>query len=124
MIDQNQFASYANRWTPTNPSNLYPRVNANATGLRQVSTRIIEDASYLRLKTVQLGYNFPLKWARSIKANIARVYVSGQNLLTFTKYSGPDPEVSTAAGNTLTPGYDYSPYPRTRVITMGATLTF
>ncbi len=124
MINTNQFAVYANRWTPTNPSNLYPRVNANATGLRQVSTRLIEDASYFRIKTVQIGYNFPVKWIRKIKAEVARVYISGQNLFTFTNYSGPDPEVSTAGASNLTPGFDYSPYPRTRVITLGATLTF
>jgi hypothetical protein len=124
MIDVNQFASYANRWTPTNPSNLYPRANANTGGTRQVASRIVEDASYLRLKTVQFGYNFPVKWVKSIHASIARVYISAQNLITWTKYSGPDPEVNTAASNTLTPGFDYSPYPRTRVITIGATLTF
>ena len=123
-INTNQFASYANRWTPTNPSNLYPRVNAIAIGLRQYSTRIIEDASYFRIKTVQVGYNFPVKWAKSIKADVARLYVSAQNLFTFTGYSGPDPEVSTAGNSSLTPGYDYSPYPRTRVVTVGATLTF
>ncbi len=124
MVNTNQFAAYANRWTPTNPSNLYPRVNANAGGTRQISSRIVEDASYFRIKTVQFGYNFPVKWVKSIKAVIARIYVSAQNLFTFTKYSGPDPEVSTAAGNNLMPGFDYSPYPRTRVVTIGGTITF
>lgn len=123
-INVNQFASYANRWTPTNPSNLYPRANANATGLRQMSSRIVEDASYLRIKTVQVGYNFPIKLIRTIKADIARVYISAQNLFTFTKYSGSDPEVSTAGTGALTPGFDYSSYPRTRVITIGGTITF
>ncbi|WP_345951348.1 TonB-dependent receptor [Mucilaginibacter sp. PAMB04274] len=122
-VNVNQFASYVNRWTPTNPTNEYPRANANTGGLRQYSTRIIEDASYLRLKTVSIGYNLPRKMLTRLHINNLRFSLSGQNLLTFTKYTGPDPEVSTNAGNNLAPGFDFSPYPRTRVLTFGANLT-
>jgi len=122
-VNINQFASYVNRWTPTNPSNDYPRANANTGGLRQYSTRIVEDASYLRLKTVSLGYTLPRKMLTRLHINNLRFSLSAQNLLTFTKYSGPDPEVSTNAGNNLAPGFDFSPYPRTRVLTFGANLT-
>jgi TonB-linked SusC/RagA family outer membrane protein len=121
-VNTNQYATYADRWTFENPSNLYPRANAFATGTRTYSTRIVEDGSYLRLKTVQLGYNLPVTWTKRLKISNARLYVSAQNLVTFTGYSGPDPEVSTASGNNLTPGFDYSPYPRTRVITIGANI--
>lgn len=122
-VNNNQFATYVNRWSPTNPSNLYPRVNSNAGGTRQYSTRIVEDGSYLRLKTLQLGYNLPAKLLRRANISTARLYISGQNLFTLTGYSGPDPEVSTASSNTLTPGFDYSPYPRTKVITIGAVIS-
>ncbi len=122
-INFNMFATYANRWTPENPSNLYPRANAHAGGTRQYSTRIVEDGSYLRVKTVQLAYNLPVKIIKKAKLTSARFYIAGQNLLTFTKYTGPDPEVSTFSGSNLTPGFDYSPYPRTRVITIGTNIT-
>ncbi len=123
-VNTNQYATYANRWTFDNPSDLYPRVNANATGLRAYSTRIVEDGSYLRLKTLQLGYNLPVAIIKKLGLINARFYVSAQNLLTFTHYSGPDPEVSTATGSNLTPGFDYSPYPRTKVMTIGANINF
>jgi len=123
MVNTNQFATYANRWTPTNPSNLYPRANAFASGTRQYSTRVVEDGSYIRLKTLQLGYTLPAKLLRRAGLTTARVYVAAQNLWTITGYSGPDPEVSTANNNVLTPGYDYSPYPRTKVMTVGVTIS-
>lgn len=123
MIRYNQFATYANRWTYTNPSNMYPRVDAHASGSRAWSTRIVEDGSYLRLKTLQLAYNVPVKLVKKVGIANARFYVSGQNLLTLTGYSGIDPEVSTASGSNLTPGFDFSPYPRTKVLTLGTTIT-
>jgi TonB-linked SusC/RagA family outer membrane protein len=123
VVNNNMFESYVNRWTPTNPSNEYPRVNANAGGIREYTTRDIEDGSYLRLKTVSLGYNLPKKLLSRYNINNFRLSLSGQNLLTWTKYTGPDPEVSTASGSALTPGFDFSPYPRTRVFTLGATIT-
>ncbi|WP_243348122.1 SusC/RagA family TonB-linked outer membrane protein [Parabacteroides sp. FAFU027] len=123
MIRYNQYATYANRWTYTNPSNLYPRVDAHAGGSRAWSTRLIEDGSYLRLKTLQLAYNVPVKLVKKVGISNARFYISGQNLLTITGYSGIDPEVSTASGSNLTPGFDFSPYPRTKVLTLGTTIT-
>jgi TonB-linked outer membrane protein, SusC/RagA family len=123
MIRYNQFATYANRWTYTNASDLYPRVDSHAGGSRAWSTRVIEDGSYLRLKTLQLAYNVPVKLVKRVGITNARFYISGQNLLTLTGYSGIDPEVSTASGSNLTPGFDFSPYPRTKVLTLGTTIT-
>ena len=122
LVNYNQFSEYANRWTYTNASNIYPRVDSYASGTRAYSTRIIEDGSYIRLKTVQLGYTLPVKFVKGIHLTSARFYLSGQNLFTLTAYSGIDPEVSTASGSNLTPGFDYSPYPRTKVITLGTTI--
>lgn len=112
----NQFASYANRWTPDNPTNDLYRVGGQ--GPRVYSTRIIEDGSYLRLKTVNLGYTFPAPLARRAHLQSLRVYAAAQNLLTWTNYSGNDPEVS-AYGSALTPGFDFSVYPRARTFTFG-----
>ncbi|EOR95276.1 TonB-dependent receptor [Arcticibacter svalbardensis MN12-7] len=115
-FNTNQFATYANRWTPENRSNTIYR--ANAVGTRVYSTRFIEDASFIRLKTVQLGYTLPINFARKIKLRSARIYSSAQNLLTLTNYSSTDPENSTK-GNGLTAGYDFSAYPRALTITFG-----
>jgi hypothetical protein len=72
---------------------------------------------------VSLGYNLPEKLLQRMKLKALRVYASGQNLATWTKYSGIDPEVSVF-NSVLTPGFDYSPYPRPRVVTVGASISF
>ena len=120
-VNLNQYASYADRWTPTNPSNTLHRVGGQ--GGAYYSDRIIEDGSYLRLKTVSLGYNFGKELLKTIRLKSIRAYVSAQNLYTLTGYSGPDPEVSVK-NSTLTPGFDYSAYPRARTITFGLNATF
>ena len=117
----NMFATYADRWTPENPSNTLYRVGGQ--GPAVYSDRTIEDGSFLRLKTVSLGYRFPTKWMQAIKVKSLRVYVSGQNLFTWTKYSGFDPEVSTRP-TALTPSFDWSAYPRAMTLTAGLELTF
>jgi hypothetical protein len=82
---------------------------------------VIEDGSFLRLKTVSLGYNLPQSLMKKWKIKSCRFYVSAQNLVTWTKYSGIDPEVSVF-NNVLTPGFDYSAYPRPRLVTLGVSL--
>ena len=108
MPNSNMFASYINRWTPENPNSDIPRINEGSGGY--YSTYGIEDGSYLRLKTVTLGYNMPKKIANKLYLQNVRIFVSGQNLWTWTKYTGMDPEVSTR-NNVLTPGFDFSAYP-------------
>ncbi|MBK0384164.1 TonB-dependent receptor [Pedobacter sp. SD-b] len=116
----NQYATYANRWSPTNTTSDIPRVKGQ--GPTAYSSRIVEDGSYLRLKTVSLGYNFPAKMLKRAKISDFRVYASTQNLFTITNYSGYDPEV--AAYNTaLTPSFDYSVYPRASTIVFGLNIT-
>jgi len=116
----NQFASFEKRWSPTNPSNELYKVGGQ--GPLVYSSRIIEDGSYLRLKTISLGYSISQQLLRNIKFNSLRVYVSGQNLLTLTGYSGVDPEVSVRQ-SALTPGFDLSAYPQARTLTFGLNLT-
>lgn len=110
----NQFATYQDRWTPENPSNTLYRTNGQ--GPRGVySSRVIEDGSYIRLKTLSLSYDLPSKWIKALSFKDIKVSMSAQNLFTWTKYSGMDPEVSVR-NTILTPGFDYSAYPRARTL--------
>ncbi|TZF83881.1 TonB-dependent receptor [Pedobacter sp. BS3] len=116
----NQFATFENRWTPDNTDTDMPRAGGQYG--YAYSTRIIEDGSFLRLKTVSLGYNLPKSLLQHVKVKSVRVYTSAQNLATWTKYSGSDPEVSVKR-TALTPGFDYSAYPRARTITFGVNVS-
>ncbi len=118
---QNQFASVLDRWTPENQNNIM--FVAKGDGDRQYSSRVIEDGSYLRLKTIQLGYEMPSALMKKAKIKSLRFYMSAQNLITWTKYTGVDPEVSVY-NSALTPGFDYSVYPRAKTTTIGLNLNF
>ncbi|TZF81830.1 TonB-dependent receptor [Pedobacter sp. BS3] len=117
----NQFASYANRWSPTNQNSTIPAAKGSI--YKAYSTRFIEDGSFLRLKTVSLGYNLPKTLLDNVKVKAVRVYVTAQNLYTWTNYSGYDPEVSVR-NSALTPGFDYSAYPRARTLVFGLNASF
>jgi hypothetical protein len=118
-----------NAWTPTNTNTNIPRAitgdpNANS----RVSTRFLENGSYLRLKNISLGYNFAPRqlssWTRGTISSF-RIYVAGQNLLTFTDYSGYDPEVGNRTGfNNLTNGIDYAVYPQPKTVQVGLQVNF
>lgn len=116
----NQYASFQSRWTPENTATTMPRAGGQVG--YAYSTRIIEDGSYLRLKTVQLGYTLPEHFMRNVRIKSCRFYLATQNLYTWTKYSGSDPEVAIGY-SALTPGFDYSAYPRARTITLGVNLS-
>jgi TonB-linked SusC/RagA family outer membrane protein len=111
---------YGNYWTAANPNPnaKYPKLSVN-TKFRE-SDRYVEDGSYLRLRNIVLAYNLPtadlgIKWLRN-----AQVYVSGQNLLTFTRYTWYDPEVNTYGGGaSITLGVDQAGYPSARTVTGG-----
>ena len=118
----NQFASYANRWTSDNPDSDIPAAT-NSGSNKVISSRIIEDGSFLRLKTATLGYTLPK--AKITKAGLSNVrfYLAAQNLWTWTSYSGYDPEVSVR-NSALTPGLDFSSYPRSLSVSFGVNLAF
>lgn len=118
----NQYASYANRWTADNPNSNIPAATTSSSN-KVFSSRLVEDGSFLRLKTVTLGYNLPSKLMKKWSIDKARVYVAAQNLWTITGYSGYDPEVSIR-DSALTPGLDYSAYPRAYSISFGVSLGF
>lgn len=82
----------------------------------------VEDASFLRLSNVNLGYTFPKKTIRKVGLQNLRLYLTGNNLFVWTPYTGFDPEVSTK-GNSLTPGVDFGAYPRSRSFIFGLNLT-
>jgi TonB-linked SusC/RagA family outer membrane protein len=122
----NQFASFENRWTPTNTNTTIHRGGPGGAGPSTptgTNSSVIEDGSYLRLKTVALGYTLPQNLMKRLGLKTCRVYASAQNLYTWTKYSGIDPEVSVF-NSVLTPGVDYSAYPRPRTITLGVNMSF
>ena len=123
-FNYNQFATAAlgNRWTPDNTTATMP-ITGGTNGYTNIfSSRIIEDGSFIRLKTIQLGYTLPSKVSNKLGANSFNIYASAQNIMTWTKYSGVDPEVSTY-NSPLSPGYDYSAYPKARTISLGIKLT-
>lgn len=125
-------------WTPTNTNTSTPRlgVSYETSGLgdppvdrgivsnaRGNTDRWIENGSFFRLRNLEIGYNLPSALLSKISMTNARVYVSGQNLLTFTKYSGLDPDVVGANIN-LEPGVDNGNYPSSRIISVGLNVGF
>ena len=111
-----------NAWTPTNTNTSIPRaVLGDPNRNNRASTRFLEDGDYLRIKTIQLGYSLPANILETLKVDKLRLYVTGQNLFTFTKYSGLDPEVG---GSVLSRGIDIDLYPKYKSIIFGAQLAF
>jgi TonB-linked SusC/RagA family outer membrane protein len=118
---QNAAASAINRYTPSNPGATMPRAKLDPAPV--FSDRFIEDGSFIRLKTISLGYNIPTSLVDRFKLSSAKVYVIGQNLLTITDYTGFDPEI-TSGNNTTQQGTDTGVYPIARTISAGVTLSF
>jgi hypothetical protein len=118
----NQDRDMLDRWTPTHTNTDIPRA-ATTRPANRISTRQIEDGSYLRLKNVQLGYNLPDAWLKAAKIHSVRVYVTAQNLLTWTKYSGYDPEVNRFGQDNRSQGFDYASYPTAKTFLFGLNIT-
>lgn len=115
---------YENRWTPENPHNLVRYPGNNAQNNLKPNSAVIEDGSYVRVKNLTLGYDLPSKWLSAVNMRQARIYVIGTNLLTFTNYSGFDPETNVFGGNNIGQGVDFGSYPRQRTYTVGIRLGF
>jgi len=127
---------YQGAWTSTNPSNRYARIDANEFNANtRPSDQYIENGSYLRLRTFTLGYTVPLKASGNFAPKM-RIYFTGQNLFTITKYSGLDPEIGVPQGtdinnkdnttyrNVTASGVDVGTYPSSRYYTVGLNFTF
>ena len=120
---------FKNAWRPSNTDTNAPRVGNNS--FREISSRFVEDGSYIRLKNVALGYNLPTEITEKLKMQNVRFSVSAQNLFTITDYSGLDPEVnyegtdpnSNMSSNTLS-GYDFGNYPTVKSVNFSLNLKF
>ncbi len=114
---------YHQRWTPENKDAKYPRAVGGSQGTfnTQRSSRYLEDGSFLRLKTLTLGYNLPKSFIQKAKFSNVRIYASAYNLFTFTKYSGFDPEVSSELSVSGL-GVDQSSIPQMRTFMFGINL--
>ncbi|MBK9733916.1 MAG: TonB-dependent receptor [Saprospiraceae bacterium] len=120
----NRPSSVLGRWTGPGTSNSIPRVNLSDPNQNaRISDRFVEDGSYIRLKTVTFGYNLSSKYLKKFKFEKLKVYLTAQNLLTFTNYSGLDPEIGNIGGS-LQIGIDRGFYPQARTMMVGLNLTF
>ncbi|WP_018615483.1 SusC/RagA family TonB-linked outer membrane protein [Segetibacter koreensis] len=113
-------------WTPQNTNTDIARASfIDPANNKRSSSFYVEDGSYLRLKNINIGYNLPESVITKLKISNARLYVSGQNLLTFTKYKGYDPEVGRSDLTGLfSVGVDVSAYPQAKLISAGIDLSF
>lgn len=121
-LGTNAAATLEDRWTATNPSNEIPRASSSPLGI--VSERYVEDASFVRLKLITFGYTFPKSISSKIGTKSIKIYVSAENLVTWTKYTGYDPEVSSYEQNNLYPGIDFGAYPNSKTFITGLNVTF
>ena len=108
------------RWTPENGSNTYSRLQNQSN--TWVSSYYVEDGSYIRFKTLSLGYTFQGPKLKKAGFSAIKVNFNADNLFVWTKYSGMDPDVSTS--NPLFTGFDRMSYPKARSFTLGVNLTF
>lgn len=127
----NQLATVANRWTTVGQITDVPKATYGDFTNSLASTRFIEDGSFVRVKSVSLGYELPKQIISKLNISRINIYVSCENLFTFTKYSGFDPEVSvyntSGFDNTtqnIAPGVDYGTYPQSREFLVGLNVTF
>jgi len=120
----NRPVSALDRWTGPGTSNFEPRANLfDPNQNARVSDRFIEDGSFIRLKNLQVGYTIPGATSSRLGLGVCRVYVSAQNLLTFTRYSGLDPEIGQI-GSSLELGIDKGFYPQARIFLGGINVNF
>ncbi|MFI8378356.1 SusC/RagA family TonB-linked outer membrane protein [Leeuwenhoekiella sp. NPDC079379] len=123
----NKFTSlYNNAWRGEGTSNTVPRIgSSNANGNYRNSDYFVQDGSFLRLRSLQIGYTFSDKILEDLSLSKFRVYIGGQNLITFDKYDyGLDPEVGAAFENNLQNGVDYGRYPIPRIVSLGVNVGF
>ena len=125
MVDsKNQLASVNNRWRQPGDITNIPRALEGDTKNSRLSTHYVEDGSYLRFKAVSLSYNLPAPLLNKLNLSTLKLYLTGENLITITDYSGFDPEVNAFGGNTAVQGVDFGTYPQTRNVILGMNVRF
>ena len=120
----NQLTTVMDRYTATNTNGKLPRFTNTNTNNVYISDRYVEDGSYVRIQNISLGYRLPKNIIEKAKINSARVYVTVQNLKTFTNYSGYDPEIGAFNNNIKLMNVDMGHYPNPRSFTIGASVEF
>jgi hypothetical protein len=117
---------YLNAWSPTNPDGTFPRIgeNPNQVGTNNFTENLLEDGSYVRLRSLTLSFLLPERLAMRSRLSGARVYATGTNLFTATHYTGFDPDVSSQSVGTTNRGIDIGAYPLTRSVTVGLNLNY
>jgi hypothetical protein len=121
---KNQLHSVVNRWRQPGDKTSIPRSSPNDQSNSRISSRFVENGSYLRAKAITLSYSFTTDLLSRAKINSAKIYVTGENLFTITGYKGYDPEVNAFGGNNVIQGVDFGTYPQTRNLIVGVNLTF
>jgi TonB-linked SusC/RagA family outer membrane protein len=121
---KNQLATTLNRWEMPGDITNMPKATLGEKYNSELSTRFIEDGSYLRIKSLTLSYSLPRSVLSKLKLNKLMLYISGENLYTFTKYSGFDPELNAFGGDNLAQGIDFGTYPQSRSLIFGIDLSF
>ncbi len=119
----NQLATVNDRWREPGDVTDIPAASWASTANSLVSDRFIEDGSYLRVKSVSLSYTFSKPALSALKISSLKLYLTAENLYTFTKYTGYDPEVNTFGSSNIARGVDYGTYPQPRNIIFGINLT-
>jgi len=120
----NQLATVLDRYTATNTGGSLPRYNQWHNNNFRISDRFIESGSFLRIQNISLGYNLPKKWVTKAKLANFKLYASVQNLHTFTKYTGYDPELGAYNSRVTLMNIDNGHYPNPRSFTIGANIEF
>jgi len=125
MIDpKNQSTAVLDRWRQPGDITDIPRASFGNSDNSRVSTRFIEDASYLRFKTITLSYDLPKNLIEKLGITALKIYGTGENIFTITDYSGFDPEVNAFGGSNTVQGIDFGTYPQTRNLIFGINATF
>ncbi|RYY34998.1 MAG: SusC/RagA family TonB-linked outer membrane protein, partial [Sphingobacteriaceae bacterium] len=121
--DNSNYPAGIQPWTPENPNTTTPRaVYASTLNSRGDTDRWLESGSFARMKYIGLTYNLPATWTKSIGFDRAQITISGQNLITITKYTGLDPEFSN--GSTFEKGYDFGAFPNLKMYSVGLNFGF
>lgn len=121
---KSQTTAVLRRWKRPGDQTDIPKSSPGNTDNSRISTRFVEDASYLRLKALTVSYHLPDPIISKLSMNQFRLYVTGENLWTITNYTGYDPEVNQGGNSNTVLGIDYGTYPQTRSIIFGANITF
>ncbi len=115
---------FTDAWSPENPDGKYQRIGAGAGFLNaDITEELLEDGSFFRLRTITLSRNIPQRWLRQAQVT-ARAYVTGQNIVTWSKYSGFNPDVSSISVGNLNRGVDVGAYPLARTWTFGMNINY